>query len=240
MSEALQTAPASGDPLIAAALDLDTASIADALDSLGLPAGLAGIRAQSGASGSGARCAGYAYTVLYEPVEEAAPGPAGTFRGAADYIDAVPPGAVIVSSNPGRTDCTTWGDILTHMALSRGIAGTVIDGAARDIETVRTLGYPLFSRAVFMRSGKNRVRLRAVEVPLTIDGTAISPGDLVVGDANGVVSIPRQSAGEVLERARAVEATEARILAAIGTGMPLAEARRQNRYDRPWDAPTTP
>ncbi|MEI2387393.1 RraA family protein [Breoghania sp. JC706] len=220
------------DPLLAAAKALDTASLSDALDSLGLPAGLAGIRPQTG----GARCAGYAYTVLYEPVETEAGG--GGFRNAADYIDDVPAGAVIVSSNPGRTDCTTWGDILTQMAALKGIAGTVIDGAARDIETVRALGYPLFSRAVFMRSGKNRVQLRATQVPVAIDGTIVAPGDLVVGDANGCVVVPRGQAREVLRRAAAVEATENRILAAIRSGVSLAQARKLNRYDQPWIVPS--
>lgn len=105
--------------LLKACEALDTASLSDALDSLGLAGGLAGLNQQV----PGTRCIGFAYTVLYEPVQER-----NGFRSAANYIDEVPPDAVIVSSNPGRTDCTTWGDILTHVAISRGIRGTLIDG----------------------------------------------------------------------------------------------------------------
>lgn len=211
--------------LIARARKLDTAALSDALDSLAIAGTLEGLAAQV----PGSRCAGPAYTVLYEPVSDRE-----GFKNAANYIDDVPEGAVIVSSNNGRTDCTTWGDIMTHVASTRGIAGTLIDGAARDIEIVRRLNYPLFSRAVFMRSGKNRVQMKAVQVPLEIAGVTIRPGDLIVADSNGCVAIPADQAQEVIARAEAVEATERNILAAVENGMSLAQARRLHRYDQPW------
>jgi regulator of RNase E activity RraA len=170
-----------------------------------------------------------AYTVQYEAVTEAS-----GFRNAANYIDDVPSGAIIVSCNDGREDCTTWGDILTHVAISRAIAGTLIDGAARDIEIVRQHRYPLYARAVFMRSGKNRVQLKAVQVPVDIAGVPIRPGDLIVADANGCVVLPHEQALEVIARAQAVEATERRIIAAVNAGARLADARQTLRYDQPW------
>lgn len=211
---------------LAACRELDTASLSDALDSLGISGGLGGIAQRVPA----ARCVGLAYTVRYEPVAGASTG----FRNAANYIDDVPANAVIVSANEGRTDCTVWGDILTTVALRRKVNGTVIDGAARDLDTVSRCGYPLFSRGVFMQSGKNRVQLQAVQVPVTVGGVIIHPGDLIAGDANGVVAIPAAHVDEVIRRARSVEHTERRIVDAVSQGHGLAEARRMHRYDQPW------
>jgi regulator of RNase E activity RraA len=211
--------------LLAACGDLDTASLSDALDSLRIAGGIHGIVAHVPA----ARCVGFAYTVQYEPISDSS-----TFRNAANYIDDVPSHSVIVSSNGGRTDCTIWGDILTHVAVRKRIRGTVIDGAARDIATVRKFGYPLFSRAVYMQSGKNRAMLRATQVPIQIEGVAVHPGDLIACDENGCLVIPRRHAAQVIQRARAIEQTEARIISAVNDGASLAAARDFHRYDQPW------
>ncbi|OLF52222.1 RraA family protein [Pseudomonas chlororaphis] len=204
---------------------LDTASLSDALDSLGIDAGLLGIVQQV----PGTRCAGFAFTVLYEPVSQGA-----GFKNAANYIDDVPPGSVVVSSNAGRLDATVWGDILTHVAVQRNVRGTLIDGVARDIDTVTRLDYPLFSRGRFMQSGKNRVQLKATQVPVEVSGVTIRPGDLIVGDASGCLVIPLEQAEEVIRRAIAVEKTERDIIASVGQGLSLAEARCLHRYDQPW------
>ncbi|MDG9884290.1 MULTISPECIES: RraA family protein [Pseudomonas] len=220
------TSPVRQDPALLKACEaLDTASLSDALDSLGISGGLAGLHQQV----PGTRCVGFAYTVLYEPVQERS-----GFRNAANYIDDVPSDAVIVSSNPGRTDCTTWGDILTHVAVSRGIRGTLIDGAARDIDTVQRLGYPLFSRARFMQSAKNRVQLKAAQVPVQVSGVTVHPGDLVVCDSSGCLVIPAGQAEEVIRRARAVEQTERDIIQSVNEGYSLEQARALHRYDQPW------
>lgn len=204
---------------------LDTASLSDALDSLGIAGGLAGLQQQV----PGTRCCGYAYTVQYQPVSEH-----GGFRNAANYIDEVPADSVIVSCNDSRLDATVWGDILTHFATQRGIAGTLIDGVGRDLDTVTQLGYPLFSRGRFMQSGKNRVQLKAVQVPVRISGVIINPGDVIVADASGCLAIPRAQLDAVLERAEAVESTERDIILSISRGLSLAAARQLHRYDQPW------
>jgi regulator of RNase E activity RraA len=204
---------------------LDTASLSDALDSLGIAGGLAGLQQQV----PGTRCCGYAYTVQYQPVSEQ-----GGFRNAANYIDEVPADSVIVSCNDSRLDATVWGDILTHFASQRGIAGTLIDGVGRDLDTVTQLGYPLFSRGRFMQSGKNRVQLKAVQVPVRISGVIINPGDVIVADASGCLAIPRAQLDAVLERAEAVESTERDIILSISRGLSLAAARQLHRYDQPW------
>jgi len=207
---------------------LDTPAVHDALDSLAIRGVLPGVAARL----PGLTAVGPAFTVRYRPLRDRGAG----FRNAADYLDDVPAGAVIVVDNGGRLDCTNWGSLLTATASSRGVAGTVLHGSARDLREVTELRYPLFSTGVTMVSGKNRVELDATQVELDIAGTKVAPGDLVLADDNGALVIPRHALAEVLARAEAVDLTETRIRDAVATGSRLDAARAAYRYDRPWEA----
>jgi regulator of RNase E activity RraA len=136
----------------------------------------------------------------------------------------------VVLDNAGRTDCTVWGGIMTRIAAVTGLAGTVVNGVCRDTATSATLGYPIWSAGRFMRTGKDRVRLTAVQGPVVVDGVTIRPGDLVRADEDGVVVVPADRADEVADPAAAVEAAEARILAAVQEGSRLADARAAHGY----------
>lgn len=198
---------------------LDTASLSDALDKLGIN----GQCYRIGPRDASFRMAGRAYTILY--------GPAGTPPGTVgDYIDDVPPGSVIVLDNGGRDNATVWGDILTEIAHRRGIAGTVIDGICRDVSLCLKLGYPVYSRGHWMRTGKDRVQVEAVNVPVNIGDARVQPGDLLRGDADGVIVIPREHEEKVLATAEEIEAAENRIREAVRGGMRLDEARKAHRY----------
>jgi regulator of RNase E activity RraA len=210
-------------------LRLDTAAISDAMDSIGVGRALFGILPRV----AGGIMAGPAFTVQYQPLPPSRKG----FQNAANYIDDVPAGSVVVVSNDGNTSCTNWGDILTNKAVSRGVAGTVINGSARDIETVRAHRYPLYSRGVFMVSGKNRVELKATNVRVYFDEVPVDPGDWIFGDDNGVVVIPADRLEEVITRAEAITQTEASIVASISAGESLAAARDRFGYAAPWDGP---
>jgi len=205
---------------------LDTASVSDALDSLGVGGGLIGIRARV----PGAKCVGTAFTVRYG----AAKSENGSFKNAGNYIDDVPPGSVVVIDNDRRADCTTWGNILTEFSLKKGIAGTVVHGAVRDVAEIKALNFPLYSSSVFMQSGKNRVKKRDQQCELNISGTIVRPGDVIFADDNGCLVIPHGIALEVLERAENIEKTERKILEAVASGASLAESRNRFGYDRPW------
>ena len=132
--------------------------------------------------------------------------------------------------NRGRTDATVWGDILTEIAHRRGIAGTVIDGICRDVALCLQLGYPVFSKAHWMRTGKDRVQVEATGIPVNIGDARVAPGDIVRGDADGVIVIPKEHEAAVLDAAEAIEAAEDRIRQAVRGGMRLDEARTQFRY----------
>jgi 4-hydroxy-4-methyl-2-oxoglutarate aldolase len=197
----------------------DTATLSDALDRLGLAGQCYRIRP----AGPGFKLTGRAFTLLYGPAGQ----PPGTVG---DYIDDVPPGSVIALDNGGRDDTTVWGDILTEIAHRRGIAGTVIDGINRDVALCLELKYPVYSRGSWMRTGKDRVQVEGTNVPINVGNARVRPGDLMRGDADGVVVIAQEHEESVLAHADEIAAAEDRIRDAIRGGMRLDDARKQYRY----------
>jgi 4-hydroxy-4-methyl-2-oxoglutarate aldolase len=193
---------------------LDTATLSDALDKLGIAGQCYRIKP---------RMAGRAYTILYGPASN----PPGTVG---DYIDDVPPGSVVVLDNGGRENATVWGDILTEIAQRRGLAGTVIDGVCRDVALCTQIGYPVFSKDHWMRTGKDRVQVEATNITVSIGDARVQPGDILRGDADGVVVIPKEHEAKVLETAEQIEHAENAIREAVRSGMRLDEARKQFRY----------
>ena len=199
---------------------LSSAEVSDALDFFGLPGSSPGLTPVAGPQ----RLFGPAFTVRFAPVDTAQPGTVG------DYLDDIPAGSVAVLDNAGRSDCTVWGGIMSRLAANRAIGGTVVHGVCRDTEEADAAAYPLFAQGRFMRTGKDRVQVDAVGGPVSVAGVRVSPGDMVVADQDGVVFVPAGRAAQVFERALAMRAVEARIVAAVLDGMPLAEARRAFGY----------
>jgi len=172
---------------------------------------------------AGARICGQALTLRYLPV-----GPAGGTVG--DFLHLAEAGDVICIDNRARVDCTVWGNILTEAAKARGIAGTVIEGVNRDVGESRDYGYPIWSRASHSRTGKDRVTLDAVNVPIVFGHVRVDPGDVICADDSCVVVVPQSRALDVLGIAEAIEAKEQLILVDIRGGIDLAEARRRHGY----------
>jgi 4-hydroxy-4-methyl-2-oxoglutarate aldolase len=202
------------DSNVVRASRLDTTSLSDALDRLGIAGQCLNIKPLDPRF----RMTGRAFTILY--------GPAGVPPGTVgDYIDDVEPGSVVVLDNGGRENATVWGDILTWVAHKRGVAGTVIDGACRDTHLSRDLGYPIYSRSYSMRTGKDRVQVEATNVVVNIGDARVAAGDILRGDADGVLAIPREHEDAVLTAAEEIDAVEQKIRAAINDGKTLKEAR---------------
>lgn len=198
-----------------------TSTLSDALDRLGIPGQALGISALD----RGFRMAGPAFTVRTIPVVIGAA--AGTVG---DYIDDVPPGSVVVLDNGGRLDGTVWGDILTTTAHRNRLAGTVIHGVCRDSSRSLELAYPIFSRGVTMRTGRGRVQADGYNVPVSLGDVRVQPGDLVIGDADGVVVVPADQAEDVIRVADEIAGAEDRIRGEIQAGSRLDEARKRHRY----------
>ena len=198
---------------------LSTATLSDALDRLHLPGSARGISPLA----DGQRMAGPAATVRYVPL-----GADGGTVG--DYIDDLPAGTVVVLDNYGRTDCTVWGDILTAVAHAKGIAGTAIHGVNRDVERALALGYPIYSSGRFMRTGKDRVAAVDMDCPVALGDVQVRPGDIVVGDDDGVVVVPASRAQEVLEIGQEIAERESQILESFGETGSLRAARQAHGY----------
>jgi 4-hydroxy-4-methyl-2-oxoglutarate aldolase len=207
------------DQNVERAARLDTASLSDALDRFGIVGQCYQIKPRDPKF----RMSGRAYTLLCGPASV----PPGTVG---DYIDDVPRGSVVVIDNGGRLNATIWGDILTETAHKSGIAGTVIDGLCRDVALCLKLDYPVFSRDHWMRTGKDRVQVEASNVPVTIGEARVQPGDILRGDADGVVVIPKEHEDKVLAAAEEIEKAENAIREAVRGGMRLDEARKQFKY----------
>jgi regulator of RNase E activity RraA len=208
------------DPVIAGFSALGSSTISDALDRLGIPGQPVGIRPLVPRLG----LCGRAFTVRYVAAQ---PGRGETVG---DFIDDVPPGAVVVIDNGGRLDATVWGDLMTTVAVRNGVGGTVIDGVCRDTAKAGRLDYPLFSRGNFMRTGKDRVTVAAVGGPLTVANHRVDPGDVICGDADGVVLIPSERAEEILAAAREITAAEDGIRDLLDEGVRLDAARSRFQY----------
>ena len=215
----MTTSASEQDPNVQRASKLDTTAISDALDRLGIAGQCLNIKPLDHRF----RMTGRAFTILY--------GPAGTPAGTVgDYIDDVEPGSVVVLDNGGRENATVWGDILTAISHRRGIAGTVIDGACRDTHLSLELGYPIFSRSYSMRTGKDRVQVEAMNGPVNIGDALVNPGDILRGDSDGVLVIPRAHEDAVLAAAEEIDAVEQQIRRAVSEGQTLAEARKNLGY----------
>lgn len=210
---------ASPDPNVARAAALDTATLSDALDRLGIAGQCHRIKGREPSM----HLAGRAYTIKYGPAST----PPGTVG---DYIDDIESGTILVLDNDGREDCTVWGDILTEIAHRRKIGGTVIDGICRDVALALQLKYPIFSRDHWMRTGKDRVQVEAVQVTVNIGQARVQPGDLLRGDTDGVVAIPAAHEEAVLAAAEEIHAAEMHIRDAVRAGKRLDEARRELGY----------
>jgi 4-hydroxy-4-methyl-2-oxoglutarate aldolase len=207
------------DKNVERAAKLDTTAISDAMDRLGIAGQCLNIKPLDPRF----RLTGRAFTILY--------GPAGTPPGTVgDYIEDVPPGGVVVLDNGGRENATVWGDILTWVANRRGVAGTVIDGACRDTHLARELGYPIYSRSYSMRTGKDRIQVEAMGGPVNIGDARVNQGDILRGDADGVVAIPQAHEDAILTNAEQIDAAESEIRRLVNEGNTLTEARKQLGY----------
>jgi regulator of RNase E activity RraA len=207
------------DPYVEECRRHATTTLSDAMDRLAVPGQALGLMPLD----RGFRLAGRAFTVRTIPTV-AAGGSVG------DYIDDVEEGSVVVLDNGGRLDGTVWGDILTIMAHRKGLAGTVIHGVCRDAARSLELSYPIYSRGVTMRTGRGRVVADGIQVPVSLGDARVEPGDVVVGDADGVVVLPNGRLDELLEVSREIAASEDRIRREIEGGSRLDEARRRHRY----------
>jgi 4-hydroxy-4-methyl-2-oxoglutarate aldolase len=151
------------------------------------------------------RICGPAATVLEAATDEMLPP-----QHALDLIDEAPRGSVIVISIVGgEPNVAVWGGLMTAGAVANQHAGAVLDGAVRDLTEIRRdYDFPVYARDVSPGTTLGRYRTVASQVPVCVGGIMVHPGDIIVGDIDGVVVVPMDKAEEVLAVAKEIDARE--------------------------------
>jgi 4-hydroxy-4-methyl-2-oxoglutarate aldolase len=126
-------------------------------------------------------------------------------------------GDVIVVYASNFWESGYWGEIMAVGAQARGIAGLVIDGCVRDAEPITGLGFPVFARGLCIQ-GTTKFGSGTLNQPITIGQVTIHPGDVIVGDRDGVVVVPAHRLADTLTKAQAREAKEAQVVARLRGG----------------------
>ncbi|MBS0321692.1 MAG: RraA family protein [Proteobacteria bacterium] len=198
-----------------------TSVISDALDELGLRGVIAGVQARRVGQ---ARIAGRALPVRF--VRKSNDPAAYRFGGGVGkplerVLATMKDGDVVVMDLDGATDAAAWGGLASRIAQRRGVCGTVLWGACRDVEEIRALGYPVWSVATCPRRSRNEFAFGSINEPITVAGVAVAARDFVLADETGVVVVPQARADEVFALAERIaaqeEALEAQILASTLT-----------------------
>ncbi len=146
----------------------------------------------------GARLVARAYTVLTR---------SGDNQGIHEAIDLAAPGEVLVVNGFADTSRALVGELLAGRALANGLAGFVIDGAIRDVDEIEELGLPVFARAV-TPAGPYKMGPHRQQVPVALGGQCVNPGDVVIGDGDGVVVIPWAQLASTVLAAEAIQSNE--------------------------------
>jgi 4-hydroxy-4-methyl-2-oxoglutarate aldolase len=190
--------------LVAAAARLPTATLHEAARKIGaLPSAIKPVA-------PGFRFAGSALTVH---------SPGGDNLWLHRALDVAQAGDVMVVFAGGAHEHGYWGEIMTTMAKVRGLAGLVIDACVRDGVLLGEIGFPVFARGLCIQgTGKDFGAIGWINHPITMGNVVVDAGDLVVGDFDGVVAIPRARAADVIAAAEKREAEEAAILRRLEAG----------------------
>jgi 4-hydroxy-4-methyl-2-oxoglutarate aldolase len=202
---------------------LDTCAVSDALDRLGLKGAVLGI----GPLWPCPRIVGRCVTVKIKP--------AGLEKSkqhlCTPAIAAATPGDVIVVDNGGRVDVAAWGGLLSLAAQVRQVRGVIVDGACRDLDESRELGFPVFGRAAVQVTARGRIMQQSFNEEIAFAGVQVHPGDLVIADASGVVFVPRARELDVIAQAQALAQREAAMAEAIRGGRSVVEVMETMGYE---------
>jgi len=215
------TDPTGGLDYSAVEAELYTAVVGDVLDELGfeqqfLPPSIQPIQAQR-------TVAGRAMPVLLCEVFGRQSNPFGRLTEALDQLEE----REIYVATGGSIPCAAWGEILTETAIARGAVASVVNAFHRDTDRVLKRPFPVFSLGAYGQDAAVRSQVVDFRIPIRIGQVQISPGDLIVGDNDGVVVVPQHVESQVLQAAFAKARAENRVLEAIRSGVSSREAYRQ-------------
>ena len=139
-----------------------------------------------------------------------------------EFIGRQPYRAEVIVVENGVPDFAYFGDLNARLAIRAGAVGAIIDGATRDSNNVRALGFPVFARGTCCVDVRNRATVDDMDCPVNIGGRAVEPGDLVFADADGVIVIPKKHERQVIELAMETISKESRISLDIALNVPAS------------------
>ena len=210
-------------PLLKRLAALDTNTVSDALDFLGLAGATVGLRPLWNCP----KIVGRASTVLLAPKLDAEPS-VHLITPVVEQIDSDDRVLVIAG---GLEGISCWGDILANAAVRKQLRGTVIDGLSRDIDGSAAIGYPVYGRGVTMISARNRVMQIAAAVTIKVAGVDVSENDYVIADNCGTVFVPHAHIEQVLDLAERINRRQAAMVLAVRAGRSVAEVMHDSHFD---------
>lgn len=215
----------SKDPLIAGFQKATVASVADAVDQI---TGKRGFLAHDMRPRTGnIRVVGRATTALLKPATPEKATPALSTAMSTAMIDNANPGDVGIIVIEDGLDVAGIGGLMGTAAKARGMAGVLVDGGVRDVREVRALGFPIYARSVVPSSTVSRFAGVSRDVPVQCAGVTIAPGDIIVADEDGVVSVPKDKAAEILKRSQEIDERETKMIPFILKFKQLTKAVEQ-------------
>lgn len=148
----------------------------------------------------------------------------------ARMLAAIPPNSVCVWDTSGDEESAQWGEIMTMAAKVKGCRGAVVDGGIRDTGSVLREEFPVFCKYKTSNGMLGRFRMIGYQIPISIGGTLIRPGDVIFGDIDGVIVVPREIAVEVLEKAEYIRDNEVGIKQMVMEGTSPVEVVENGGY----------
>ncbi|MBC5810193.1 MAG: hypothetical protein GIW95_04950 [Candidatus Eremiobacteraeota bacterium] len=204
-----------------------TCDLSDACDALGIKA----------VTPSGIQPIYHGCPATIGPVTTVQLSPGGkksTVIGSVEAVLKAGPGGIVVFTSGGHPALNTWGSIVGTVAVQERLAGVILDGVTRDVQTMERFSFPTYARGTCVTSVRGRVGLDFINEPISIEGHTIYPGWICAADQNGVIFFPPESAREIFAKAYKVAANEEKTMAAIKQGADAIKLHLDLGYDMTW------
>ncbi|WP_321920929.1 RraA family protein [Burkholderia sp. BCC1998] len=202
---------------------LDTNTVSDALDFLGMPGATVGLRPLWNCP----KIVGRASTIQLGPKADAKP----TVHLISPVVDAIATDDRVLVIAGGADGISCWGDILANAATAKRIRGSVIDGLSRDIDGSESIGYPVYGRGITMISARNRVIQIDSGTPVQMAGVTVHQDDYVIADRCGTVFIPARCIEDVLDLGERIAKRQDGMVAAVRAGRPVADVMHDKEFE---------
>lgn len=215
--------PSLENATLATLASLDTNTVSDALDFMGLPGATYGLRPLWNCP----KIVGRASTIQLGPKTGTAP----TVHLISPVIASITTSDRILVITGGTEGISCWGDILANAAKIKGIRGSVIDGMSRDIEGSESIDYPVYGRGLTMISARNRLVQIASGTPIVVAGVTVHEDDYVIADRCGTVFVPAAKINEVLALAQRIASRQDGMVQAVRAGQSVEDVMHDKKFE---------